>query len=610
MQPIDRAAQEREAWQRFTEDLSQQLAALWPAMPQRLGERYPAFVDLAVEQALSLGLLHTAGVARYLNLVFVWGPGFQDKPGFEWASALLAPRAAESELSPDQAWPPRWLRLHQLLQRSLLELQHLAGTRIEPASLSRSDAHLLERFGGLGLRGQLCRYRDASTSAAPPRLACDLQALELRLLPAATPEQGLRQYVLPVVTEAIAAGDGAVDWQLQPLSPPPPLRASAAQPLPAVLHLLTPLQGQGEPARLQLRSHFHAQCDSDRHPAVDLLGAHGRWTWAGHETRAFNWPLQGREQTQQPAGPGTRIAEETSPEFHLLQVEVCGLRDAGDPAELMGSQQKRLAVYPAAQWWVEMQRAKPLAQDLLAGGQLRRWNAGASRARVERDGCIQNPAALCRQFSEGLDAAIASGLQGLAQAWQALPGLAEPRCEVLLGVLLGRMSCSWGWAYGPAGMAAPPLLRLQAQLALDACLAELSLGGVLQLGETRSRLQLQLQGREPLRQQLLRDNAQPPLIEAMQPLRRSWRLPFTLQLEPLALDAPGLLQLARPLSGALVGEAGLRPASRGGSGFEWFAALRIEPVLADLQIDDALLGSRRQQLQLLPALQLLDWSMA
>ena len=56
-------------------------------------------------------------------------------------------------------------------------------------------------------------------------------------------------------------------------------------------------------------------------------------------------------------------------------------------------------------------------------------------------------------------------------------------------------------------------------------------------------------------------------------------------------------------------EAGLRPRSRGGSGFEWFAALRLEAVQLAVQVTDPLLGQHGQTLPLLPAMPLLDWSL-
>jgi len=81
------------------------------------------------------------------------------------------------------------------------------------------------------------------------------------------------------------------------------------------------------------------------------------------------------------------------------------------------------------------------------------------------------------------------------------------------------------------------------------------------------------------------------------------------QLQVAALATPGgrLLQALGPATGALVGEAGLRPCTTGRSGWEWFAGLRLEPVAVTLGGHDPLLGWQQQALPLLPALSLVDW---
>jgi hypothetical protein len=152
-------------------------------------------------------------------------------------------------------------------------------------------------------------------------------------------------------------------------------------------------------------------------------------------------------------------------------------------------------------------------------------------------------------------------------------------------------------------------MRLVAALVLDACQAELELGGELALAGTRTRVTLRVAGQSPLRQELRRETPQPPMAEVLKPAVASWRWPFTLALEPLAGDAATLLQQAGPLTGALVGEAGLRPGTHGSSGWEWFVALRVEPVAVPLQAADPLLGQTFWTQPLLPALTLIDWSL-
>ena len=220
-----------------------------------------------------------------------------------------------------------------------------------------------------------------------------------------------------------------------------------------------------------------------------------------------------------------------------------------------------------------------------------------------------------RQFEDGLDTATAQGLKALADAWQALPGLVSPRLEARLGLLLGQASVSWGWHFGADGLAGPALMRVLGRLAQQACLAELELGGELAggpaapawLADTRTRLTLRFNGQAELRQVLSREQAAPDLAEVLGTAVARWRFPADLLLEPLATDAGRIVQPAGPVTGALVGEAGLRPRTTGGSGFEWFANLRLEPVALPLVLDDPLLGRLHQTLDLLPALTLLQW---
>ena len=100
-----------------------------------------------------------------------------------------------------------------------------------------------------------------------------------------------------------------------------------------------------------------------------------------------------------------------------------------------------------------------------------------------------------------------------------------------------------------------------------------------------------------------------PLLNTLLPLMTSFSLPVVAELEPLAADDGALLQAAGAATGALVGEAGLRPRTSGGSGWEWFARLRLEPVTLPVLVSDPFLGESVQTLALLPAMQLIDWSL-
>ncbi|MDE2275136.1 MAG: hypothetical protein KGK09_02450 [Burkholderiales bacterium] len=579
MQPQDDEALEQAHWSAFVDALAAHLAAQWPAMPERLGERYAAFVEHAVAQAEKRGLGGAVAVARYVNLWFVWGPAYHDKPGFEWAAGLLAaPRERE------------WSTVHQLVRRSMAELQRLPGTRIEPAALAASDERLIERFGALGRRGAL----HPAEPPLLPRRACDLEAAELRLLEPAVAEH----YVLK-------GGQGAATWQRAPIALPPPLRVEAASPLPPLLAVLSQPPGQRPQARLQLRLRAHAQCDGSVHPAARFAGTHGLWGWAGPETRTLSWPLTGLARASLAAGPGMAIAEETSPDIFRLELLSCGLRDEGDA---IGPQQTLVWVWPAAQWWLELERLPAAAQPVRAG------QAPALRdttqARVECDARAQDALPLRRAFEQGLDAARDAALQALLAGWSAVPGLSAPRLDGALALLVGRAAFTWGWCLGAGGLDGRALMRLVGTLAMQAVQAELEFEGELALAGGRARVQLRCVGQAPLAATLQREQAEPALLPVLQPALVRFSLPFTAGITPLATEHGALLQAAGPCTGALVGEAGLRPRTSGGSGFEWFAALRLEPVLLSLALVDPVLGARRFTHALWPARTLVDWRLA
>lgn len=567
----DEAALEEAAWAAFVAALKDHLAQEWPALERKVGERYDAFVEAAVQQALQRGWTGTAAVARYATLWVVWGPLWHDKPGFEWAQRLLAAPASQ-----------QWSTIHQLVRRSLAELQQLPAARFGPEALAAADARVIERFGPLGVRGRLRRPEPPPL----PRTACDLESAELRVLDDAAPQ-----------AYRLLQGE----WQRGPVPLPPALAVDAARPLPAATSLLS----GARPWRLQARLRPFASCAVDHHPALLFDGRHGRWAWHGAEARAFHWPLAAREAPLPPAGPGTLIAEETSPEPYRLRLDSCGLRDEGDP---VGAQQTELRVYPAEQWWIEIQRAAPQPQALLPGP--RAWARPVTRTRVERDGAAQDPQPLQQQFERGLDEAAAVGLQALAAAWERMPGLAQPAFEATLGLLVGRAAATWGWQLGPAGLDGPALMRLVAQLELDALRVDWRLAGDATLAGARCRLALHCEGQVALQTELRHETAEPSLAERLLPVAVArWRLPFTATVEPLAGESAALLQADGPLTGALVGEAGLRPNTHAGSGWEWFCGLRIEPVTLPLAVVDPLLGRLQFTQPLLPALSLVDWSL-
>jgi hypothetical protein len=100
-----------------------------------------------------------------------------------------------------------------------------------------------------------------------------------------------------------------------------------------------------------------------------------------------------------------------------------------------------------------------------------------------------------------------------------------------------------------------------------------------------------------------------PLLDAMLPLAMRVALPVEIELEPLAGASGRVLQAAGRPGGGLVGEIGLRPRTSGGSGWEWFAHLRLEPVTLPVSCSDPFEGESQRTLTLLPSLTLIDWSL-
>ena len=573
MHPPDTEALEAAAWASFLQRLGEHLGAQWPLMQERLGDRLPAFIELCAQQTLQRGFVRAASVARIANLWFVWGPAFNERPGFEWAAALLAQ-------PPEQEWPV----VHQLLQRSLLELKKLPDARIEPAALLGADQRLIDTFGRLGRQGEL-------TPREPPPVplkACDLEAVELRLLE-------------PAVTEHYVYAGG--NWTRAPVAVPAPMRVDLANPAPRLVAVLAHPPGAKPLAKVQLRSRSHAVCDGDLHPALGFGGTHGRWRWLGHETRAVSWPVQTLAQPAAPAGPGSAIAEETSPDIFKLDVDVCGLRDEG-PA--LGSLATQLWAWPAAQWLLNLERQAADPQPVVTGREPVQRNA--TRVAVECDGQPRDGARLRQRFEQGLDAATAQALQTLLATLGAVEGLAPARLDASLALLTGRAAFTWGWALGPAGMNGRAFMRLLGALEMKAVSADLHAETELTLAGGKARLRLHCTGSAPLAQQLRREAAEPPLAATLVPAKTAFKLPFTAEVTPLATDTGTLLQLAAPCSGALAGEAGLRPRLSGGSGWEWYASLRLEPALLPLRVLDPVLGARLLDHPLWDAKPLFDWS--
>lgn len=539
----------------------------WPAMVQRLGARWTAFEGTVRERAARHGIVGEAALARYAGLCLSFGPGFEDRPEHEWALALLA----DERLG-------EWVKLHQAVLRAVDTLTRPGEG--DAQALARADAALVDQLvNEAGV--------DADLPPRLPRVACDLEALDLRLLPA-----DWRQHY--------QRAEGR--WQRVPAPPPASLRVDAQRPLPQPLHLLSHAPGEGPAALLQLRQIVHGGCSGGHHPAVRWLDARGVQQWQGHEAKAVSWPVNAMAQPPAPNGFGSALVEETSPTVHLLEVHNCGLRDQGRP---LGAQQAAVWAWPAHQWLMAWQRQPTLAWAWpQAAHAAPPAAASATRVRLERDGLPVAAPAWRHGFDEELPAALRRGLDTLFQHWQQAVQSPSMQCEA--APLAGHAVLAWGWCEAAGGLAERPLMRLLGELDLHSTL-QLSLLGEVDVAGSRTQLRLQAQGSGVLTRQLERVQAQPPLLDTLLPATVQWRCPFTVDFDPIAQALPVVCAQAGPCSGALVGEAGLRPRS-GGSGWQWFLRLNLEPVMLPMLLHDPVLGQQRRNLALLPGMTLLDWS--
>lgn len=553
------------ARERFVHRVAAYFALQWPAMLERLGDRYGAFIDLAVQHAQKHQLAEGPCVARYVNLWFVWGPAFEDKPGFEWAKDILGD-ARRSE----------FIKPHQLVRRTLDELQRLhaasAGrphTGLPPADFEAADARVVADLADLGRLGDV-----VPSKVQVARLSCDLDAIDIGTIDTAW----RHEYRL---TDK--------DWQRVPgPAAPPRLRIDTTQPLPPErLNVLTHAPGEGPPARLQVKVRALGGCGDHTHPRVAFTGGHGLWEWRGHEATAVSWPVHAAPTVPAPDGLVAGIAHEGSPQWHTLQVASCGLRDHGAP---LGEVATPVLSYPADQWLLEL-----------------RHTTKPATCRLERDGIAQDGNAWQRGFARLHDDFKASTDQ-LLLAFERTSGATAAQLDIEPSLMAGQAGLSWGWREGPQGLVDDPVMRLEGWIDMVACALQLQLSGELSLAGARARLRLRAQGSTALRTRILRDAKLPLLPEVLAPTVVKLRYPFELEMDPIVTPDHVALHPTMPATGAIVGEAGLR-AKPGSGGVQLFLSLRIEPVATTLAIHDPVLGTSRQARPLLPAMTLLDWSL-
>lgn len=559
----------------FLQRLGAHLTEQWPAVAERLGERLPAFVDLAVQQAERHRLTFAVGVARFVNLCFLWGTSFEQKPGFEWAMDTLA-----------DVHRHEWLIVHQLVRRSIAALSGQNGPLPSPEALLEADTRLMQAFAGLGRMGRLLLREGLEL----PRVACDLDVADIRLV---DPPPRLEYDVSTTGSSRIAAPP----W-------PPSLRIDPKRPQwPELVSILAPRRNAGPPVRLQVRVAARSVCDSDWHPHVTFTSPHALWESRGHEARAISWLVSMPDSHVPDTDLGAAIAEETFPELSRLSIATCGLRDDGVP---LGEGNIQVWVYPASQWLLEV--AHSSTQPLTWPGP-EVAPSGDTRVRLECDGVARDASAWDAGFKEHLGTALLTAMARLGGAWERTAGVTQAQVVGEASLLTGRAALTWGWREGDRSLSNKALLRFVADLDLMACKLDVVLTGQLALGGARATVRLRLQGEAPLRTRIAREGENPTLPVLMADTVSRFRIPFNLEVEPLATADAAVLNVCGPCSGALVGEAGLRPRVSGGSGWQWYVQLRIEPGVVPIVLHDPLIGQTQRDLPLLPTLPLLDWSL-
>ena len=576
---------------RHAASISVVLAEAWPELTQRLQARWPAFVEAAVQQGRRHGFLEARALARYACLWCIWGPAFDSKPAFEWARDILAD-PGRSEL----------LKLHQLTHRTEDELRRRAASASPAAADGAPPVLTAEQFATALAKVDarievLAAARDVFPVASGPLLvkACDIAGIDMMV---AEPEAQQDYRRTP---------NG---WHRTPSQRPndPPVRWLRAPDQPVMLALTSHGVQGGPPARLNLRVDTITVCDPSVHPEVLHVGTEGRLAWRGLDTARLSLALYAAPAAPvTPASPGgpalpSGIAHGPSADLQRVSVTGCGLRDAGAP---FGPVELQLSVFDAAQWLVGV--SHPAWQPMV-------WPAQAAAdaprpvpvCTLEKDGVPVDVVALGRAWA-GLHADFRAGLERLYNEWvRALDGQAA-RLEVEASPLVGQAAITWGWTRVSA---ASVLMRTEGTLDMLAMSIDLRLSGELVEGSARSRIRLHCKGRSEMRMTIAQLGEKSSDDQSLKAASRSWRFPFSLEIEPVAGAEPatlGAAAVAVPITGALVGECGLRPRADA-AGHQWFFALRSEPVDLKVELSDPVLGSATIMKKIFPALSLVDWS--
>ncbi len=571
---------------RDLQELGDTLAGSFPAVRGRVGPRWGDLIELGATRGQAHGLTHLLALARYLACWFMLGSEFETREAHAWAQSILG-----------DARRDEGAKVFQLCRRCREELDKLsrqAAPAAAPAATPAGfDEALIRLDTALARRGKLAsllpRHRLRLGAA------CDIDAIDLRLHGAA-PAQMYRAEAghwrrAPVPTEregiTLAAGvDAAARW-------------------PPALHALSPA---GAAVKLRVRTRCAHSCDPLIHPRVVLGTLQGVQEWRG--PHAADVLIELHADAPAPPPPGAEwlpvIALEAAPRLSQLTLSSCGLRESGQAVGHAGRLETQLAVWPDEQHFVVWRRQSPVElswpQPDDAAPPL-----PDSRVHIERDGQALDTTRWQQGLAE-LDGQLHRALSRLCTAWERESGVSQGRLVAEPNLLCGTAGVSWGWIEAAQGLRAPPSLRVAGFFDLVACQLNLRLAGRLELHGSLSLVSLQCAAAEPLQTTFERMPADGTLAALLPRAQASFSQPFVLAVQSLAHEGLGVLDVAGPVSGALVGSCGLR-VRPDGLGLQWFVRIDLEPVSVPLHVHDPLLGRQTQVRPLLPAMNLVDWSL-
>lgn len=592
--------------ERLAQALARVLTVQWPVLAAKLGDRGEAFVDAALLQAQRHGLLEPVHAARYVNLWCVWGPAFDDKPGFEWATEILH----------DEHRPPG-VKVQQLALRSHDELTQRAAAGVKPEQFDAADAALEAVAAG----PEAAPWIEGPAGLPQPRQVCDMTAFDI-----AVGDQGWRQEY------RLALSGGAVLVNRAPVAAEPQRYRTDTPPLPGAgvaprqIAALAYPASRGHKAWLHLRCAIDTVCDAHVHPRVEFKSDAGGQVFMGMPARLIKSPLHAAEEfipPKAPTGPAgptpaaqqgkpgapvtTAVTEgalcrERPPRYVQITACTCGLRRAGAP---LGTQQAVLSILPAEQWFAEFKALpQPTWQWPQQGA---RDIAPPPLVRLERDGQPLPVGAWQQGFSR-LGEAFVNGMDGWYQQLMREEVLLSPRIEAVPQLLHGLAAFTWGAREAVTAEGSSGFLRAQLIARLVACATELTVMGELRHAGTHGRVRLLSTGRALLEADVLREQPEPALAERLMAVKTTWSHPFAVEFDALshtglstASEDPG----SQP--GALVGEAGLRPRPDG-QGWQWYLKLALLPCTLALRVWDPVRGEQTATRTLWPAITLVDWS--